>query len=72
MEYVPDWLEGIVENLGIYILLFTVGYHWMKYVKSQPEPDPSNPNCKPRFLRFFFYGPPEDQTEVKGMNELHI
>lgn len=65
-EIVPEWLDGIVSNLGLYFVVFAIGYYVMQRVKRQPEPDPSNPNCKPRFIRCFFYGPPEDASEPKG------
>eukprot|EP00924_Labyrinthula_sp_SR-Ha-C_P005435 snap_masked-scaffold_1-processed-gene-31.20-mRNA-1 protein AED:0.09 eAED:0.09 QI:0/-1/0/1/-1/1/1/0/390 len=53
----PSWLLRLVDNLGVYLVFFAVGYLILKQVKKSPEPSPASRSCLPRFIRFMFYGP---------------
>uniref|UniRef100_A0A7S3PP77 Adenosine 3'-phospho 5'-phosphosulfate transporter 1 n=1 Tax=Aplanochytrium stocchinoi TaxID=215587 RepID=A0A7S3PP77_9STRA len=65
----PLWLSNFVETVGLYLVVFFVGYHVLKHFQRRGPPDPSDPAFKSRMIRFFFFGPPEELPQDEIVRE---
>ncbi|GBG26812.1 UDP-galactose transporter-like 1 [Hondaea fermentalgiana] len=70
-SFLPEWAESLVTNLGLYFLIFAIGYVAIQQVRKYPVA-PSDHSLYAKFVRFMVFGEsayeqvPTDSNEKKS------